>query len=1242
MNTFGFSFLLLALACLATATKISFKADYEMRAGDLYPNGFISGTVYYRYDTDNMTSSRIRYVHSVSYTSGKVTIQELEDYDKKERYMICNGQCEASGFNWRPQQWWYNANTDTAGATEGEYTHYLRNSNSDSVVDLLLRQTTPPTDRTIKEITLSTGRQIKILPGTFSSYEYNSDIFDKSYGGVDCGKVVCTPKFMDVFFVLDESGSVTSKNWVKMLDFIANITDQLTISNTAAAVGVSAFGGKTYNGNTCNGHKYESISDVGDTWVDNCGEHRTTKYRLIDLKNNKVLKSDFNPNVTNSWSSSELSEQCCKKWETSGWSKKCPKEQFNSDRCKIEAYEKVETKCTYPSGYYTRCQGNFANLSRTGLFESALLMPLTVDTKENIKKAVREFDYLGGKCGTSTCLQGDTCQALGLIKAMDAFNRDENLDGGRAHKASKKPDRFVIVMTDGDDHCANMTAEYAEILKNEYGVKLYEVSIGLNYLYDKDLLMNLSTKFNEEASYFDVSDFDALANLLDKLLNDVCSQTSPHESTACGDCLGFCGCGTCYCPDCESDLSNVCHNYSCSTDAANIAFGCREKNLTCDDENACTTDRCDPTLGCKSETKVDCMEGLKTCEYSTCNPNGTGECSQPERIDSACYNSTYPEVCYTAVCEPGEGADEVTGCKFTYNCVGDFPAVFEEGNLVSGCYTYSCEQDENGKHSCSKKDHCADMSDACRTYTCDPDQGKCAISWERSCGTDNCVESVVCNPNANGNNYCQYKNKTVDYCLNAFLNRAASHYGEPGWPTTERLAYSYYTCGEISCSKNGNGEGFSEWDYLDGCVFVNSSQDCGMCSIPRTDESDTHATVSSCLESLIEHQKKSNTPSICYNVSCVPDGASSRCEYGTALECKSSRCYDAICNQTTLTCEYSMKEDFRSAKEANTDMCKNVYCDDINGPYIVDNSTDYCPPLADKCQELDHCGAHDRSCHYRKKYVRDNCTITTCDSATGVVTVVPVSCSPTNGCFESRCDNATDRCVEKRVDDEKKCGKVDNCHVTFCNVSSGDCVVEAKSYPNETNLCNNYTCVPTNSTEGESGETEPLWIVSPKCVASDICHTMTCSVLDGICREYDRVCDELNMTGYGDCYRAKCSVSRKNGCYRKVSPKSVFDECGNCIRGYSADDDTPVSQEELSACKDALKPYVPAAIGAGIIAAIVIACIIAAAAMTTAGTLATRELIRRARAANSQGAHDNPLFEEDGQEMENPTFVGTE
>jgi len=501
---------------------------------------------------------------------------------------------------------------------------------------------------------------------------------------------------------------------------------------------------------------------------------------------------------------------------------------------------------------------------------------------------------------------------------------------------------------------------------------------------------------------------------------------------------------------------------------------------------------------------------------------------------------------------------------------------------------------------------------------------------------------AVCNPNANDGKYCQYRNKTIESCLTALLDQAAGHYGETGWPGSAKAAQSYYLCGEISCIKEGSGEGYEAWDYVDGCAFVKNDEDCGMCSVPREGEQDTHETTMTCLESRTKYQKEHDMTK-CYNVSCVPDGTGSRCEYGVALACKPTACYDVVCNQETMSCEYSMTEKFKNAKEANTDMCKNVYCNEITGePYTVDNSTDYCPPPEDKCMILDHCVAKDRSCIYKLKYTRENCTDTTCNSTTGVVSVVKVNCSSTNGCFESECKVELDRCVERRIDDEKKCDSVDNCHISFCDVNTGDCVVEAKSYPNETNLCNNYTCVPTNKTDDGSESSEPLWIVSPKCVASDICHTMTCSVLDGVCREYERVCDELDMEGYGDCYRAKCSAKRKGGCYRKVSPKSIFDECGNCIRGYSADDSTPVSQEELSACKDALKPYVPAAIGAGVIAAIVIACIIGAAAVTTAGTLATRELIRRARAANNQGAHDNPLFEEDGQEMENPTFVGTE
>jgi len=226
----------------------------------------------------------------------------------------------------------------------------------------------------------------------------------------------------------------------------------------------------------------------------------------------------------------------------------------------------------------------------------------------------------------------------------------------------------------------------------------------------------------------------------------------------------------------------------------------------------------------------------------------------------------------------------------------------------------------------------------------------------------------------------------------------------------------------------------------------------------------------------------------------------------------------------------------------------------------------------------------------------------------------------------------TDMCDEVRLDNDVACNNTNKCKESFCNETTGVCTITNRVHEDkEGDQCLNYTCVP------ETGAWE---LVGPKCDDSRICTVDTCDY-NGTCGHEDRVC-QLNMSGLGECFISACSENRKNGCYRKVVENSYFDECGNCISSYRNDvNDT--SAKNSTECKKALSWDEKAAvISAGVAAGIAIACVVGAIGMSVGGTLLTRELIRRAKAAADSGAVSNPIYEDNGREMSNPAFEGNE
>lgn len=90
--------------------------------------------------------------------------------------------------------------------------------------------------------------------------------------------------------------------------------------------------------------------------------------------------------------------------------------------------------------------------------------------------------------------------------------------------------------------------------------------------------------------------------------------------------------------------------------------------LICDDENACTIDSCDPTLGCQFAPPPPCDDG-NLCTIDSCDP-ATGTC---HNIPVVCNDQV---TCTVDSCDPATGACVFTQdnqfCEDTSNCTVDF------------------------------------------------------------------------------------------------------------------------------------------------------------------------------------------------------------------------------------------------------------------------------------------------------------------------------------------------------------------------------------------------------------------------------------------------------------------------------------------------------------------------------------------------------------------------------------------
>jgi len=236
-------------------------------------------------------------------------------------------------------------------------------------------------------------------------------------------------------------------------------------------------------------------------------------------------------------------------------------------------------------------------------------------------------------------------------------------------------------------------------------------------------------------------------------------------------------------------------------------------------------------------------------------------------------------------------------------------------------------------------------------------------------------------------------------------------------------------------------------------------------------------------------------------------------------------------------------------------------------------------------------------------------------------------------CMHEVCRNGM-KYFEQRIDkcSPNKCQNV-VCVFTDEHKNVSECRYSQKDAP-DNDLCKIWEC------DINTGE----WHDSPTCYDGLHCTTDKC--WKGQCRFPDISCDlELNMDGY-PCFQPKCKEAEgRYKCVRKLIPNAYIDICGHCIMSDDEASSDSGSQsgssvDQLTACTGAPpKPVLTQELAAAAIALIILAAVIVGAGITASGVIGTKQLIDRAKGANNQSAHSNPLFEDNETELSNPAYI---
>jgi len=239
-------------ADVINAATYTFKAGYTAVYKNFVGDGSLPGTLYFHYDSSVTKNNVVRYDHSVIGVGGKSSvITEFENYTVAKNYKICTSTCEGGPLARDPEPWWFKSGdtmgSDTIQGDDGvTYYRYTRKfTRQGGISALYLKKgatavTTPGSAADIAaKVIFNDGREITLKKSTIQSVA-TSDSHFKMPTNVVCETKACK-SYLDIVFVLDESGSIWSRDFATMKTFVRALVGNLTLGIDAAQVGVVMF-----------------------------------------------------------------------------------------------------------------------------------------------------------------------------------------------------------------------------------------------------------------------------------------------------------------------------------------------------------------------------------------------------------------------------------------------------------------------------------------------------------------------------------------------------------------------------------------------------------------------------------------------------------------------------------------------------------------------------------------------------------------------------------------------------------------------------------------------------------------------------------------------------------------------------------------------------------------------------------------------------------------------------------------
>ncbi len=524
---------------------------------------------------------------------------------------------------------------------------------------------------------------------------------------------------------------------------------------------------------------------------------------------------------------------------------------------------------------------------------------------------------------------------------------------------------------------------------------------------------------------------------------------------------------------CVPDISGMCgfdQYFTIRAHVTSATLGCTTDSQ-CNDNNACTTDTCDPATGTCIHTPISCHD-TNLCTEDSCDP-AIGCIFRQITCPTGMYCDPATSNCvgcigYCGACTTDSQCGSNNACV-TNSCVAGYcSSIYIRCNDNNACTTDSCDPVSGCQHTpmnCDDGNSCT--NDSCVSGTCI--HAPLAGCDQNCAGKPNgspCDDGNVCTVNdACSGGVCAGTPKTCDdgnVCTTDFCNSA----GQCGHVTNSGACDDNNACTNDTCNPatgcihtpiNCNDNNACTTDTCNtatGCVHTPI-----VCNDNNPCTTDTCNPATGCVY----------TPLVCINedpctiTSCGPSG----CVY-TRVDCNDNNActldtcewtLPGVCIHTPISCNDNNACTTDTCDPAKGCIHTPISCNDNNAC-----TTDTCDPATGACVHTPI------QCPYIP------CSNDSCDPITGC-RYDPVDCSDGNACTADSCDPVTNTCKHVPID----CNDNNTCTIDSCTPAVG--CVHTPIVCDDNNLCTNDSCDPATGC-----------VFTPKCPAC-----ATCDPAIGIC-----------------------------------------------------------------------------------------------------------------------------------------------